>query len=88
MRVLWICNVPIPEAKEVMGDDTEVRVSWLVGISKALKDSVDLYIAYTSVGFARGKATVSILYLFREKKKTQISLTRHLRNSLCRSMRW
>lgn len=48
MRVLWICNVPIPEAKEVMGDDTEVRVSWLVGISKALKDSVDLYIAYTS----------------------------------------
>lgn len=50
MRVLWICNVPIPEAKEVMGDDTEVRVSWLVGISKALKDSVDLYIAYTSVG--------------------------------------
>lgn len=48
MRILWICNVPIPEAKEVMGDDTEVRVSWLVGISKALKDSVDLYIAYTS----------------------------------------
>lgn len=48
MRVLWICNVPIPEAKEVMGDATEVRVSWLVGISKALRDSVDLYIVYTS----------------------------------------
>ena len=33
MKVLWICNVPIPEAKEVMGDETQVRVSWLVGIS-------------------------------------------------------
>lgn len=48
MKVLWICNVPIPEAKEVMGDETQVRVSWLVGISEALRKKVDLYIAYTS----------------------------------------
>lgn len=48
MKVLWICNVPIPEAKEVMGDETQVRVSWLVGISEALRKRVDLYIAYTS----------------------------------------
>ena len=48
MKVLWICNVPIPEVKEVMGDETQVRVSWLVGISKALREKVDLYIAYTS----------------------------------------
>lgn len=48
MKVLWICNVPIPEAKGVMGDETQVRVSWLVGISKALRKKVDLYIAYTS----------------------------------------
>lgn len=48
MKVLWICNVPIPEAKDVMGDETQVRVSWLVGISKALRKKVDLYIAYTS----------------------------------------
>jgi glycosyltransferase involved in cell wall biosynthesis len=40
--------VPIPEAKEVMGDATEVRVSWLVGISEALRQKVDLYIAYFS----------------------------------------
>ena len=44
MKVLWICNVPIPEAKEVMGDETQVRVSWLVGISEALRKKVDLYI--------------------------------------------
>lgn len=48
MKILWICNVPIPEAKEVMGDETQVRVSWLVGISKALREKVELYIAYTS----------------------------------------
>ncbi|MDD6157410.1 MAG: glycosyltransferase [Lachnospiraceae bacterium] len=48
MKVLWICNVPIPEAKAVMGDEAQVRVSWLVGISKALREKVDLYIAYTS----------------------------------------
>lgn len=48
MKVLWICNVPIPEAKDVMGDEVEVRVSWLVGISKALREKVDLYIGYPS----------------------------------------
>ncbi len=48
MKVLWICNVPIPEAKDVMGDEVEVRVSWLVGISKALRKKVDLYIGYPS----------------------------------------
>ncbi len=31
-----------------MGDETQVKVSWLVGISKALREQVDLYIAYTS----------------------------------------
>ncbi len=48
MKVLWICNVPIPEAGEIMGDETQVKVSWLVGISEALRKKVDLYIAYTS----------------------------------------
>lgn len=48
LKVLWICNVPIPEAKDVMGDDVEVRVSWLVGISKALREKVELYIGYPS----------------------------------------
>ena len=48
MKVLWICNVPIPEAKDVMGDETEVRVSWLVGISEALRKEVELYVAYFS----------------------------------------
>ena len=48
LKVLWICNVPIPEAKDVMGDEVEVRVSWLVGISKALRKKVDLYIGYPS----------------------------------------
>lgn len=50
MKVLWICNVPIPEAQEVMGDETKVKVSWLIGISKALRKRVDLYIGYTSFG--------------------------------------
>ena len=40
--------MPIPEAKEVMGDETEVRVSWLVGISQELRKKVELYIAYFS----------------------------------------
>jgi hypothetical protein len=31
-----------------MGDETQVRVSWLVGISEALRKKVDLYIGYTS----------------------------------------
>jgi glycosyltransferase involved in cell wall biosynthesis len=48
LKILWICNVPIPEAKDVMGDETEVRVSWLVGISRALREQVDLYIGYFS----------------------------------------
>ena len=46
MKVLWICNVPIPEAQEVMKQTAEVRVSWLVGISLALRKKTDLYYDY------------------------------------------
>ena len=72
MKVLWICNVPIPEAKEVMGDETQVRVSWLVGISKALRKKVDLYIGYTAYGrteIAMGKGEdVTFVAIPRKKK--------------------
>ena len=72
MKVLWICNVPIPEAKEVMGDETQVRVSWLVGISEALRKKVDLYIAYTSferTEIATGKGSqVTFIAVPRSKK--------------------
>lgn len=72
MKVLWICNVPIPEAKDVMGDETQVRVSWLVGISKALRKKVDLYIGYTAYGrteIAVGKGEdVTFVAIPRKKK--------------------
>lgn len=50
MKVLWICNVPIPEAQEVMKQTAEVRVSWLVGISLALRKKTELYYAYPAYG--------------------------------------
>lgn len=85
MKVLWICNVPIPEAKEVMGDETQVRVSWLVGISKALRKKVDLYIGYTAYGrteIAMGKGEDVTFVAIPRKKKAVNQFDSQLENEL------
>ena len=85
MKVLWICNVPIPEAKEVMGDETQVRVSWLVGISEALRKKVDLYIAYTSherTEIAAGKGNQVTFIAIPRSKKAVNQFDEQLENEL------
>ena len=50
MKVLWLSNVPIPEASEIMNHEPVIGVSWLVGLSVELRKKVDLHICYPVYG--------------------------------------
>lgn len=50
MKILWLINIPIPEASQLMGEKTSPYGGWLINASRklAIKDDIELSIAFPS----------------------------------------
>ena len=50
MNILWLINIPLPEASQLMGENPSPFGGWLINASKDLanKEDVELSIAFPS----------------------------------------
>lgn len=53
MRILWVCNVPTPEAQVLMGKIATNNVSWIVNLSDHLRNHVELTICFPQHGLKK-----------------------------------
>lgn len=65
MKILWICNVATPAAAKALNMVETVSVSWLVGMSEAIKETVELCVAIPTNTFQERKQVLAdgILYI-------------------------
>jgi len=52
LKVLWICNVPIPKVAKVMGKPEQNICGWITGFANSLENNadVDLNICFPILG--------------------------------------
>lgn len=78
MKILWLINIPLPEASLLMKDEQIPFGGWLVNTSQELikEDGVELSIAFPKKGISKYKKIIGSrvhYYAFEPVKKSRIS---------------